>query len=355
MPGRWLLSLANVIFDHAVIVSVVEPTIADMRVEMLDARNVTRRLIARWRGYLAFWSLVAIAPLAFSQIARTTNMTIGGRAGVFVLMGLLGLAGGYLYARNRPVLYKSTAVMQVVAAKVPPHISGVKSSVTMPERMRATREIILSRTRLERLIKEFQLYPDEQKSMIVEEVVSLMRSRIVVTPNDFEESASSGEIAVSFTGDSPVAVLRVTERLAQTFMDESLKDAVRRAEGTSAFIEGQVDELERRILEQPRNADRAVSAAEALRREVLQSSYKTMLLRQLEASMAVDLERRQIGEQWNLLDAAQLPQRPIGPSLMETTLSGGGMGLSLALLMSLVDTGRRMLRGRRRALANDAL
>ena len=55
--------------------------------------------------------------------------------------------------------------------------------------------------------------------------------------------------------------------------------------------------------------------------------------------MAVDIERRQIGDQLSLLDPAQLPQAPIGPSVRDTTLTGGAMGLALAALIALVAIG----------------
>jgi hypothetical protein len=52
-------------FDDAVIAAVVRQTIADMRQEHAAAPNGIHRMLARWRGYRAFWTLVLVAPLAF--------------------------------------------------------------------------------------------------------------------------------------------------------------------------------------------------------------------------------------------------------------------------------------------------
>lgn len=66
LPGSWLLAVARLLFDDAVITSVVKPTIADLRQEFLEAGSDQRKLLrARWRGYVAFWSLVVMAPVAF--------------------------------------------------------------------------------------------------------------------------------------------------------------------------------------------------------------------------------------------------------------------------------------------------
>lgn len=66
MPGALLLRVARLVFDESVLASVVQPTIADFQVELRDAGTSRwRRLLARWRGYRAFWTLVVLAPVAF--------------------------------------------------------------------------------------------------------------------------------------------------------------------------------------------------------------------------------------------------------------------------------------------------
>jgi hypothetical protein len=66
VPGRWLLAIARVVFDDSVLATVVQQTIADLQVEWLAGASTAERLRARWRGYLAFWSIVALSPAIFS-------------------------------------------------------------------------------------------------------------------------------------------------------------------------------------------------------------------------------------------------------------------------------------------------
>jgi hypothetical protein len=64
-PGGLLLKLARVVFDEAVVASVVQPTIADLQAEVGAAGDHRlRRMRAYVRGYAAFWTLVALAPVA---------------------------------------------------------------------------------------------------------------------------------------------------------------------------------------------------------------------------------------------------------------------------------------------------
>ena len=48
--------------------------------------------------------------------------------------------------------------------------------------------------------------------------------------------------------------------------------------------------------------------------------------------MGANLERRQIGEQFKLLDPARLPERAVGPSRTVVNMAGAGLGLGLGFI-----------------------
>ncbi len=62
--------------------------------------------------------------------------------------------------------------------------------------------------------------------------------------------------------------------------------------------------------------------------------YNTLLTKMNESSMATALERRQEGEQFRLMDAANLPEEPSSPNRMIFAGGGLGMGFFLALLIA---------------------
>jgi polysaccharide chain length determinant protein (PEP-CTERM system associated) len=66
----------------------------------------------------------------------------------------------------------------------------------------------------------------------------------------------------------------------------------------------------------------------------LQSSYQSLLAKREESKIAANLERRNIGEQFRVLDPARVPERPFSPDRLMIALTGlaAGLGLGLAFL-----------------------
>jgi hypothetical protein len=63
--GRLLLAIARLLFNERFLRSVARCTIADLQSEIAAAgSDRAARVRARWRGYTAFWRLVAAAPFA---------------------------------------------------------------------------------------------------------------------------------------------------------------------------------------------------------------------------------------------------------------------------------------------------
>src|SRR5512142_2828898 len=75
----------------------------------------------------------------------------------------LGVLGGLLYSRSQPSLYRSDAVVQVVPQRIPE--AYVQSTVTegVEDRLSSIAQQVLSRTQLEAIILEFDLYRRERR------------------------------------------------------------------------------------------------------------------------------------------------------------------------------------------------
>jgi uncharacterized protein involved in exopolysaccharide biosynthesis len=351
MPGKWLLAFARLVFSPSAISAVIEPTIGDMRIEWSDPdADASAKVRAKLRGYVAFWTIVAISPIAFPrwsespEVQRSNGMSAASSIRLMLILSAVGLGTGYMYGRAQPVLYRSSAIIQVVPPRVPEAFIKASTPISLSDRLRATEAAILSRTRLEKLIQEFNLYPEQQKTELMEDVVAKMRRDIATAP-------LKGDVfQLQYIGRNPVLVMKVTERLASLFLEESLKAGTRRAEGTSSFLEAEVEEAARRLAEVNSDLEHAGRGASAMPKrlelEVLQNRYKELITRREEAASAVNIQRRQIGEQFVLLDPAQIAQRPIGPPPYVFTLGGGAVGLGIAVLILLGSFLRRFSGGR---------
>ena len=77
----------------------------------------------------------------------------------------------------------------------------------------------------------------------------------------------------------------------------------------------------------------------------IQETYNSLLSRKLEAEIAVNLERKQKGEQFRILDPAKTPIRPFKPNMQRILLMtvglGFALGCSLAYLRETMDTSFR--------------
>jgi hypothetical protein len=60
---------------------------------------------------------------------------------------------------------------------------------------------------------------------------------------------------VSYKAGQPLTAMRVTERLASLFIDESLRDREALAEGTNQFLEAQLDEARRKLVENEKSLE----------------------------------------------------------------------------------------------------
>jgi uncharacterized protein involved in exopolysaccharide biosynthesis len=72
--------------------------------------------------------------------------------------------------------------------------------------------------------------------------------------------------------------------------------------------------------------------------ETLQAMYRNLLEKKEESKIAANLERRQIGEQFKLLDPARMGQKPFSPNRLRLSSIGMGVGLALGLaLVALIE------------------
>jgi polysaccharide chain length determinant protein (PEP-CTERM system associated) len=152
--------------------------------------------------------------------------------------------GTVLYSRTLPDRYRSDSVIQVVPPRVPENL--VRSTITskIDERLPAISQQILSRTRLERVIQDFGLYAQERKTTLMEDIVKAMRDDI-----NGPTIVKGDAFRISYVSNDPKMAMKVTERLASLFVEENLRDREVLAEGANQFLDSQLDDARRRLLE----------------------------------------------------------------------------------------------------------
>jgi polysaccharide chain length determinant protein (PEP-CTERM system associated) len=163
---------------------------------------------------------------------------------LIVLPAIAIAAVAAIVIHRLPNVYRSETLILVVPQRVPE--SYVRSTVTtrIEDRLQAISQQILSRTRLEQIVNDFNLYAEERADgELMEDIVEDMRTR------DIGLSVVKGDaFRVSYAADDPRVAMRVTERLGSLFIDESLRDREILAQGTNEFLATQLDEARRELV-----------------------------------------------------------------------------------------------------------
>ena len=253
-----------------------------------------------------------------------------------------------LVAYSMPVSYRSETRIMIVPQRVPESFVPSSSSMTIEDRLDRIRQQVLSRTRLERVIAEFNLYELERKTGLMEDVVQRMRTRdIRIEIMTSRQDSDPPAFTVSFQSVHPRTAMRVTEKLASLFINENLADRSRMAESTVMFLEGQIEALAKEVdefaarMERDRIEHRTSPRSQVLEYEERQNSYRALLANRQQARIAANMENRQIGEQFRVVDSARIPTRPEGPERLRIRLFGAGAGLGLGLLLMLAASMRK--------------
>ncbi|PID71896.1 MAG: hypothetical protein CSA31_01115 [Desulfobulbus propionicus] len=152
------------------------------------------------------------------------------RKGMIVTFVFIALLGGLLLYYKTPKVYEASSLLIYERQAVNP-------SKMSPDVKARTREIVstlmqqvTSRTSLEKIIKSFNLYPEMREKLPLEDVIETMKRKISISP-------TKGDVfRVSFSGDDPRKVLRVTNALSSKFIEENLKYREERTSETSSYI-----------------------------------------------------------------------------------------------------------------------
>ncbi|MGZ3614751.1 MAG: GumC family protein, partial [Thermodesulfobacteriota bacterium] len=150
---------------------------------------------------------------------------------------------GYL-----PKIYKATTVILVQPQTVPENY--IRSTITdsVVGRLSTISQEILSRTRLEKVIHEFNLYADIRNSASMEAVVETMRKAIEVkVENQSQSERAQNSFSISYEGREPRTVMMVTNKLASLFIEENLRVRELQAERTSEFLSKELDAMKEKL------------------------------------------------------------------------------------------------------------
>lgn len=164
----------------------------------------------------------------------------------FVIPLVVVFLGACVWAALAPRKYMASTLVLVTPPRVPAEL--VRSTVTsgIAERLNSISQEIMSRTRLEAVIDELKLFPEESKKVDREVLVELMRQNIRVDiPQRTSENV--GYFAIKYTSKDPVVAAAVANKLSSLFIEENLKQREQQAVGTSEFLANELKTTRERL------------------------------------------------------------------------------------------------------------
>ena len=146
-----------------------------------------------------------------------------------------------LWALYQPNLFRSSSSMFVEAQEVPSDYIRSTVTVDIESRMRSINQRLTSRTKLLKVINKLNLYPElVEKGVPSEELVTTMQKDLTVEiPNRRDASF----FMVHFVHRDATKAMQAVSNLVSLFVEESLQVREDQAEGTTTFIEEELEKL----------------------------------------------------------------------------------------------------------------
>lgn len=168
---------------------------------------------------------------------------------------VLVFMGTGIYALVAPKIYRASTLVLVTPQKVPEAFIKPTITSSIEDRLQSIGQEVMSRTRLEQIIAEFKLYPQEAKSLSKEELVELFRKKIQIEIKGMggggrSHSKTEGFFSISYIGKNPQLVTMVTNKLASLFIEENLRFREQQAQGTVEFIASELKATKEKLDEQ---------------------------------------------------------------------------------------------------------
>ncbi len=155
----------------------------------------------------------------------------------------------YLYSRTIPNVYTSKTLVLVEQQKVPGDFVRPVITGGVAERLRTMQEEILSRTRLQPIVEQFDLFKEDAPHATMEQLVNRMQKAVevgLVTSGEQQQQQISG-FTISFSYRDPRIAQEVCSQITSMFIGENLRSRERSAEGTTKFLDTELQDAKKSL------------------------------------------------------------------------------------------------------------
>ena len=167
-------------------------------------------------------------------------------------LAIFAIAGGVAFML--PPKFRASSTILIENQQVPQDFVQSTVNTLVEETIETIKQRIMSRSRLEEIIDRFGLYEKLKRRKTIDEVIEQMRGDIRLKTISAEVVSKSGQpgvatiaFSLSYVGDNPGEVQKVTNTLASLYLEENLKTREQKAKITTDFLESELEALSQNI------------------------------------------------------------------------------------------------------------
>jgi polysaccharide chain length determinant protein (PEP-CTERM system associated) len=149
-----------------------------------------------------------------------------------------------------PQRYKSSTLILVEQPTMPQNYVAPNINDDLQARLQSMTEQILSRTRLLLIIQKLRLYDGAQKKLTDDQKIANMRKDIGVQLVRDPQRQDISSFTISYSANDPHLAQQVTAELTGLFISENLKVRQEESEGTTNFLQQQLQGARETLSEQ---------------------------------------------------------------------------------------------------------
>jgi len=170
----------------------------------------------------------------------------------------LSMIVGICLAVMLPRIYSAKTIILIQPQKVPANYVQSVVSMDIDSRLNILSQQILSRSNLEKIIQDFNLFSEPKyENMFIEDKINELRGKIsigLIFPDQAKDARrfqprDQDAFSISFKGKDPEKVLRITNALTSYIIDANLKARATEAIGTSNFLQEELDSIQIELAE----------------------------------------------------------------------------------------------------------
>jgi len=237
-------------------------------------------------------------------------------------------------AEERAMLLQKSMSELAAAAPVPGAHPGTPGAVT------GSPEARLAQLKQALPVLESRYTPKHPEVMKTQRAIATLEQELAqkpAAPADKADKAATGDKATAAAKDAAPPALTADRGLNSAYIQ--VRSDIERLKQQQEFTRRKIGYYQARVEATPqREQDLATLTRDY---NMMEANYQSLLKKRIDAKMAENLENTQQGEQFNMIDPPNLPERPYKPNLQKlfslAMMLGLGLGLGATFLREYTD------------------